>query len=188
MAKIIDRHPDCFLLFSHKRLLFRIFFTIVRHFYFLYRHDHFMWLYQRFQFALIFIKIVWRRIKSSGRNNYSYKYRAPRNRLPMTREKNFFIAFVIVIFKYHFWCIFEVPVCLIGIYLRVVGKNFKNCFFDFENEIKWWIHEIGWNVKSKIDLCVIFSVSFHLCCFVWQNEFENVVIHGSLPYTCAYAN
>ena len=60
MAEIIDKHPDCFLLFPHKGLFFRIFLTIVRHFYFLYRHHfyHFMWWYQRFLFALIFIKIV----------------------------------------------------------------------------------------------------------------------------------
>ena len=121
-----------------------------------------------------------RKIKSSGRNNYSYKYRAPRNRLPMTREKNFFIAFVIVIFKYYFWCIFEVHVCLIGIYLRVVGKNYKNGFFDFENEIKWKCSEIldPWDrMKRKIKnrfmhylFCVRSLVLLRVTKRVWKSR------------------
>ena len=102
----------------------------------------------------------------------------------MTLEKNFFIAFVIVIFKYYLWCIFEVPVCLIDIYLRGVGKNLKYCFFDFENKVKWKCSEIldPWDmIKRKIKnrfvhyiFCVRSLVLLRVtkrvwkCCHTWQ--------------------
>ena len=198
MAEIIDKHPDRFLLFSHKRLFFRIYFTIVRHFYFLYRHDQFMWWHQRFQFALIFIKIVLNNklfFSSRGRLNLLKEIIIPTNtELLRTdcqwRGKR---TFSLLLSSWHLNITLKYLFGLLASTFEWSVKTSKIVFLILkmksnENVVRSWIHEIGWNVKLKIDLSIIFSVSVHLCYFVWQNEFGNVVIYGSLPYTCAYAN